>query len=130
MPWSTIERWDEAGRLVSEAYGWVDGPTPIVDSLLFEAQHTVNVEIEHDRYGRLLLAAKDHDVLAGWSDLEYRNHQLFGDARRVGQVEMCIGGQPTLLAGTELVSVVEAELAIREFFGDGPGTLGLIWIRR
>jgi hypothetical protein len=127
VPRSSIEQWDETGRLLKESHEWIEGPASVLAALLSDAAHTVTVEVEDDQRGSLLLAARDQQVLVGWTDPEYCNYQVVSDSHRDGQVEMLIGGVPTTLAAGDLVSIATAELAIQEFLGEGRGSLGLVW---
>lgn len=127
MPWLAIEQWDEAGRLLNESHGIIESPASILAALLPDSPHTVTVELQDETRGSLLLAARHHWVLVGWSDLEYQNYHLASDSTRDDQIEMFIGGLPTLVPAADLVSAATAELAIREFLGDGRGSMGLTW---
>jgi hypothetical protein len=131
VPTYTIEQWDETGSLVAQARGDADPTDPVVAALRANPHNTLTAEIqiEDDRRGKLLIASRGQWAVVGWVDPGDRILQLFTDGTRE-ELEMHIGGQPTHLSGDELVSLADAELAIREFLTSGRGSLGLRWVER
>jgi Immunity protein Imm1 len=131
IPTFTIERWDETGSLVAEVRGDI-GPTDPVLTALRASPHTTltaEIQIEDDRRGKLLIASRDRWAVVGWVDPSDHLFQLAANGAQE-EVEMYIGGQETHLGVHELVPLVDAELALREFLTSGRGSLGLVWVER
>jgi Immunity protein Imm1 len=131
VPTYTIEQWDETGWLVAEARGDADRTGPVVAALRASPRGatTVEIQIEDDRRGKLLIASRGQWAVVGWADPGDRIRQLVTGGGRE-ELEMYIGGQQTHLAGGELVPLADAELAVREFMTSGRGSLGLPWVER